>query len=79
MPPGIEGNIEGEEAVPLGQPLSLQPLSPLRQSLRDVQELLEDPRPFGADIFSRQRPMKEVREFDFEGNRLPSAEFQTLR
>ena len=68
---------EGAEVAPAER--SLQPLSPLRQSLRDVAELLEDPRPFGRDIFSRQRPMKEIREFDFSGNRLPSAEYQTLR
>jgi len=68
---------EAAEAPPEEQ--STQPLSPLRQSLRDVQELLEDPRPFGREIFSRQRPMKEIREFDFSGNRLPSAEYQTLR
>jgi len=42
---------------------------PLRQTVRDITELLEDPKPYGVDLFARQRPMTEVREYDINGMR----------
>jgi len=48
-------------------------LDSLRTAARDVEELLEDPRPAGQAIFARQRPMSEVREYDVNGfRRVPS-------
>lgn len=47
------------------------PLGSLRNTVRDLTELLEDPRPYGDDLFSRQRPMTEVREYDANGFRTP--------
>ena len=38
----------------------------------DVQELLEDPKPFGEAIFAKQRPMSQVREYDANGYRVPT-------
>jgi len=46
-------------------------VAPLRGSLRDLAELLEDPRPPAAELFSKQRPMYEVREYDANGFRVP--------
>mmetsp|Transcript_28797 Transcript_28797/g.73938 ORF Transcript_28797/g.73938 Transcript_28797/m.73938 type:complete len:450 (+) Transcript_28797:780-2129(+) len=46
---------------------------PMRSSLRDIRELLEDPKPFGEAIFAKQRHMYDVREYDANGYRLPSA------
>jgi len=43
--------------------------APLRNTVRDITELLEDPKPFGDELFGRQRPMTEVREFDVNGYR----------
>ena len=37
----------------------------------DVSEYLEDPKPFGKEIFGKQRQMYEVREFDANGFRVP--------
>jgi len=41
--------------------------------LRDILELLEDPKPPADAMFARQRPMTEVREFDANGYRLRSS------
>jgi len=41
---------------------------PVRNAWRDVVELLEDPKPYGDELFSRQRPMSEVREYDLDGH-----------
>ena len=41
----------------------------LKNTVRDVVELLEDPKPYGVELFARQRPMTEVREFDANGFR----------
>ncbi len=58
-------------AAPTGRFSAL--LEPLRTAARDVEELLEDPRPAGEAIFAKQRPMSEVREYDFNGfRRVPS-------
>jgi len=43
------------------------PFAPLRNTVRDLAELLEDPRPPADELFGRQRPMSEVREFDANG------------
>ena len=32
-------------------------------------ELLEDPKPYGEEVFSHQRPMTDVREYDANGFR----------
>ena len=37
----------------------------------DVTEYLEDPKPFGRELFGKQRQMYEVREFDANGYRVP--------
>ena len=52
------------------------PPSGMRKVLIDIGEIVEDPRPAAHSIFSRQKLMKEVREYDFDGKRLPSQEFQ---
>lgn len=57
----------------------LAPSSPLDRLLRDAGEFLEDPRPYGKAIFSRQKRMSEIREFDFNGKQLPSENFRTSR
>ena len=43
--------------------------------LRDVVELLEDPKPPADALFARQRPMYQVREYDANGYRLPTTEY----
>jgi hypothetical protein len=53
--------------------------SPLDRLLRDASEFLEDPRPYGKAIFSKQKRMSEIREFDFNGKQLPSENFRTSR
>ena len=50
-------------------------LGSLRQSVLDVAEMLEDPRPAGESLFARQKPMSEVREYDMNGFRKPSASY----
>ena len=67
------------DAVPLAPSASIPTgpldtfLDSLRTAARDVEELLEDPRPAGQAIFARQRPMSEVREYDVNGfRRVPS-------
>jgi len=47
--------------------------SSMRATFRDLEELLEDPKPAGEAIFAKQRPMSEVREYDANGFRVPSA------
>ena len=42
---------------------------PMVKPFLDLSELLEDPKPYGDDLFSRQRPMTEVREYDANGFR----------
>ena len=42
---------------------------PLRNTVRDLTELLEDPKPYGEEVFSHQRPMTDVREYDANGFR----------
>jgi len=42
---------------------------PMRNTVRDITELLENPRPYGDALFARQRPMTEVREYDINGYR----------
>ena len=46
--------------------------TPLANTVRDLTELLEDPKPYGVELFSHQRPMTEVREFDPNGYQRPS-------
>jgi len=46
-------------------------LAPARRTVNDITELLENPKPFGDDLFARQRPMTEVREYDSNGFRTP--------
>lgn len=45
------------------------PFSGIRAAVRDVTELLEDPKPPADAMFARQKPMSEVREFDANGYR----------
>jgi len=42
---------------------------------KDVAEMLEDPRPAGKALQARQRPMTELREYDANGYRKPSASY----
>jgi hypothetical protein len=49
------------------------PLGDLQTSLRDLREMLEDPRPAAQAIFNHQKPMSEVHEFDARGFRVPTA------
>jgi len=51
-------------------PLEALPAS-VRQMAIDVSEYLEDPKPYGREIFGKQRQMYEVREFDANGYRVP--------
>ena len=50
-------------------PRAQQPGPAAPSWLRDVSELLEDPKPPAERLFARQRPMYEVREFDSNGFR----------
>jgi len=54
------------------------PAAPLGGSnvLRDIAELLEDPKPPAEKLFARQRPMYEVREYDANGYRVPTSGYQ---
>jgi hypothetical protein len=54
-------------------------LAPLRTAYRDVAELLEDPRPKANSLFARQRIMSQVREYDANGFRVPSADYDRSR
>ena len=45
--------------------------SPIGKTFRDVAEILEDPKPPADAMFSKQRPMYEVREYDADGFRVP--------
>ena len=47
--------------------------SPLRGAFRDLAELLEDPKPPADELFRKQRPMYEVREYDANGFRVPGS------
>ena len=49
--------------------------SPVVTAVRDVAEILEDPRPPAEKLFARQRPMYEVREYDANGYRVPTARY----
>jgi len=51
-------------------PLEALPAS-VRQMAIDVSEYLEDPKPYGRELFGKQRLMYEVREFDANGYRVP--------
>jgi len=57
----------------------IAPPSALERLFRDANEFLEDPRPYGKAIFSKQKHMSEIREFDFNGKQLPSENFQPSR
>jgi len=65
--------LDGVPAPSGGAPTSEGPfaslLRPMRQTATDISELLENPKPFGDDLFARQRTMTEVREFDANGYR----------
>ena len=57
--------------VPSPQPSEAPPpMGGVRQALNDAIEFLEDPRPPARAIFAKQRQMKEIREFDFNGYRV---------
>jgi len=59
-----------------GSPSMLESLAaPLITAARDIAELLEDPHPPATELFSRQRPMSEVREYDMNGYRVPSGRY----
>ena len=68
----IDGPASSPIAVPSGRPLG----GSLRQTVRDVAELVEDPKPPAEKLFARQRPMYLVREYDSNGYRLPSSELR---
>eukprot|EP00967_Tisochrysis_lutea_P049693 scaffold60925_cov37-Tisochrysis_lutea.AAC.2 len=55
------------------------PSSSWERLLVDASEFLEDPRPFGKAIFSQQKKMSEIREFDFDGKLLPSENYRAGR
>mmetsp|Transcript_75335 Transcript_75335/g.149549 ORF Transcript_75335/g.149549 Transcript_75335/m.149549 type:complete len:503 (-) Transcript_75335:310-1818(-) len=68
--------IDVPAALASGSPSMLDSLaSPLVTAARDVAELLEDPHPPATALFSRQRPMSEVREYDANGYKQPSARY----
>ena len=66
----IEATGTPSVSAPAADPNAQGPLSAVRGVVRDVAELLEDPRPPARDLFSRQRMMYEVREYDPNGYRV---------
>ncbi|EOD12371.1 violaxanthin de-epoxidase [Emiliania huxleyi CCMP1516] len=72
-------NVAAADTIELDEaPLSAPATPPPRMGvLRDAQEFLEDPRPFGRAIFEKQKKMSEIREFDADGRSLPSENFRS--
>ncbi|KAL3929418.1 MAG: hypothetical protein SGPRY_001969 [Prymnesium sp.] len=54
----------------MGSPLDVLPAS-IRKVAVDAIEYLEDPKPFGEEMFGKQVKMSEVREYDANGFRVP--------
>jgi hypothetical protein len=71
-PVASAGELQRSTAADTSSAASAAP-GPLRMTLRDVAELVEDPKPPAEKLFARQRPMYLVREFDANGYRVPSS------
>ena len=56
---------------PVNTPLGV--LTRLGGPFRDIAELLEDPKPPADELFGKQKPMYQVREYDANGYRVPGA------
>ena len=65
--------VSQEVAAPVGL------VDRMRQPVRDVVEMLEDPRPAGEALLKRQRRMIDVREYDINGFRVPSTSYANER
>ena len=69
----------GEGTVGAAPSLAQAAVSPLREAANDLREFFEDPRPPAKALYDKQRKMREVREYDANGYRLPSSEYRARR
>jgi len=83
-PVASAGTLSAERAMQAAKPAASAASSgpfdsltrPMRTAVRDIIELLEDPKPPAEAMFARQRMMYEVREYDANGFRRPTAEIR---